>query len=69
MGLEKSIERGKERRKEYRDGDPRSVDTSCHNHGSCPWCKGNRTHSARVQEEIAKDKIKEYEDNPEPLEE
>ena len=40
MGLEKSIQYRKEKRKKYRDS--REFDHSCRNHSSCPWCKSNR---------------------------
>jgi hypothetical protein len=23
------------------------VDSHCKNHGECPWCRGNRTHSSK----------------------
>lgn len=42
MGLEKSIQSGKEHRKPYRGA--KAVDSTCRNHGSCPWCQGNRTY-------------------------
>ena len=41
MSLEKSIKHGKEHRKEYR-GSAR-WDGTCRNHGSCGYCKSNRT--------------------------
>ena len=31
----------KERRKSYRDS--KAFDCTCRNHGSCDWCKNNRT--------------------------
>ena len=43
MGLEKAIKSGKEHRKEYRKS--KVFDTSCRNHGGCPYCKENRTHN------------------------
>lgn len=54
MSLEKAIKHGKERRKPYRGA--KAVDKACRNHGSCHWCKGNRTHSERVRKEKADDK-------------
>lgn len=36
---------GKERRKHYRGS--KAVDSTCRNHGSCDWCRSNRTHSTR----------------------
>lgn len=52
MGLEKAIKSGKEHRKEYRGA--KRVDSSCRNHGGCPWCEENRTYQSRK----LKDKIK-----------
>lgn len=40
MSLDKSIQSGKEHRKEYRGS--KACDTTCRNHGSCVWCEGNR---------------------------
>ena len=42
MALDKAIEAGKEKRKPYKGA--KAVDCSCRNHGSCPWCTGNRTY-------------------------
>lgn len=43
MSLDKAIEHGKEHRRWIgKKGYAKSVDTSCRNHGSCEWCKGNR---------------------------
>ena len=39
--MDKAIEHGKEHRKPYRGA--KAVDMTCRNHGSCPWCIGNRT--------------------------
>jgi hypothetical protein len=27
----------------------KQVDSSCRNHGSCPWCRGNRMHKYQRQ--------------------
>lgn len=45
MSLDKAIEHKKEKRKPYRKA--KAVDKTCRNHGSCPWCKGNRLHKFR----------------------
>ena len=45
MSLDKAIEHGKERRKQYRHS--KAIDHSCRNHGSCPWCQQNRLHKFR----------------------
>ena len=43
MSLDKAVLHRKEKREPYYDGDPRSFDTTCRNHGSCPSCRRNRT--------------------------
>ena len=48
MSLDKAIEHGKEKRKPYRGA--KSIDATCRNHGSCPWCKENRTHGNKKRE-------------------
>ena len=48
MGLEKAIEHGKEKRKEYTGG--KRIDRTCRNHGGCPWCEGNRLHKHKKKE-------------------
>ena len=45
MSLDKGIEHGKEKRKQYHGS--KAFDRSCRNHGSCPWCKENRLHKFR----------------------
>lgn len=45
MVFDKSIESGKEHRRQYVGA--KRVDKSCRNHGSCPWCQGNRKHNYR----------------------
>ena len=47
MSLNKSIASGKEHRKPYRKA--KAVDKSCRNHGSCPYCSGNRKHATEVR--------------------
>ena len=42
MSMDKGVEYGKEKRKEYRGA--KSIDRTCRNHGSCPWCEGGRQH-------------------------
>ncbi len=48
MSLDKRIAKGEEKRKPYFDS--RRFDYSCRNHGTCPWCYGNRTHKHKKQE-------------------
>ncbi len=45
MSLDKSITHGKEKRKPYRGA--KAIDTTCRNHGGCPWCERNRLHKFR----------------------
>lgn len=45
MSMDKAIAHGKEHRKPYRGS--KSIDCSCRNHGSCPWCLENRKHKFR----------------------
>ena len=50
MSLDKVIEHGKEKRKQYYGA--KAVDRTCRNHGSCGWCKGNRMHKFKKKEPI-----------------
>ena len=50
MSLDKAINSGKEHRKHYHGS--KAFDTTCRNHGSCPWCQGNRKHKADKQQPI-----------------
>jgi len=45
MALDKAIQHGKEHRKPYRKA--KAIDKTCRNHGSCPYCEGNRKHKFR----------------------
>ena len=58
MGLEKAIKHGKEHRKSYYGA--KAVDQTCRNHGSCPWCMGNRLYHGRKLEQAASDSVKDY---------
>ena len=58
MSLEKSIQHGKEKRKNYRDS--RRFDWSCRNHGKCDWCKNGRLHNFKLKEFAAIQEIKEW---------
>lgn len=57
MGLEKAIEHGKEKRKPYKGA--KAVDCSCRNHGTCEWCRGNRTNNTNKKREKAISEMKE----------
>lgn len=58
MGLEKAIEHGKEKRKSYKGA--KAVDHTCRNHGSCEWCKGNRSYENCKKELRIEQEIEEY---------
>ena len=67
MSMHKAIKSGKEHRKEWEDKGSycKSVDTHCQNHGGryksweCPYCKSNRLHKFKKEEEKSKSKLKE----------
>ena len=58
MSLDQAIRHGKEHRQPYRKA--KAVDKSCRNHGSCAYCKSNRTHKNKVREDISREKMQEY---------
>ena len=59
MSLDKAVQHGKEYRKPYTGG--KAIDRTCRNHGSYDYCRENRLHASKVQQEIADAKLKEYE--------
>lgn len=59
MSLDKAIKYGKEKRKPYRRS--KAFDQSCRNHGSCPWCEGNRTYNDRKRRNAADDRLRKWE--------
>lgn len=56
MSLDKAVQHGKEYRKPYTGG--KAIDRTCRNHGSCDYCRENRLHASKVQQEIADAKLK-----------
>lgn len=56
MSLDKAIEHNKEHRKKYYGA--KSVDSTCRNHGSCPWCKENRAYKNKKLKEKEKYDLK-----------
>ena len=63
MAMHKAIKSGKEHRVEYgTKGQPycKAVDSSCRNHGFCPWCLGNRTNKEKNKDKLAKQEIKNF---------
>ncbi len=47
--LDKAIEHGKEKRKQY--SNPKRIDPTCRNHGGCPYCEGNRNYHDRKEKD------------------
>lgn len=45
MSLDKAIKFGKEHRKPYTGS--KAIDSTCRNHGSCPYCEENRKYKFR----------------------
>jgi len=45
MSFKKAIKHGKERRKPYRGS--KRFDSSCRNHGSCPYCSSGRLFASK----------------------
>ncbi len=63
MSMHKAIKSGKEHRVEYgTKGQPycKAIDPSCRNHGSCPWCLGNRTNKEKNKDRLAKKEIQDF---------
>lgn len=58
MSLDKAIQHNKEHRKPYHGS--KAIDSTCRNHGGCPYCQRNRTHKNKVRESVATEKIKEF---------
>ena len=58
MSLDKSIQHDKEHRKPYRGA--KAIDATCRNHGSCKWCKGNRTHKNDKRKLTTEQEMSEY---------
>lgn len=58
MSLDKAIKHGKEKRTEFRRS--KAVDTTCRNHGSCPYCSSNRKHATKRQYGRVEDQEDEY---------
>jgi hypothetical protein len=58
MSLIKAIKYGKEKRQPYRKS--KAFDYSCHNHGSCKWCEGNRTNKNNEKRRIAEKEMRDF---------
>ena len=61
MSLDKAIQYGKEHRRPYKGA--KAIDKICRNHGSCGWCKDNRTYANTKREQSAESEIKEFGEN------
>lgn len=55
MSLDKAIKHKKEKRKPFTKA--KAVDYTCRNHGTCPYCKQNRTFNSRKRLEACKCQI------------
>lgn len=60
MSLDKAIKHKKERRKQYRGA--KAVDSTCRNHGSDDWAKGDRLYRSKKELERTWQNIKEYQE-------
>lgn len=58
MSLDKLIKKGWEHRKPYKGS--KSIDSTCRNHGSCVWCRDNRTYKNNKREREALEKEREF---------
>ena len=56
MALDKAIRSGKEHRKPYYGS--KTIDYTCRNHGSCPYCEQNRRH--KFLDKNGKDLLNDY---------
>jgi hypothetical protein len=61
MSLDKGIESGKEKRKQYRKS--KRFDSTCRNHGSCKYCENNRLHNDKKRKVSADEKLKDLDNN------
>lgn len=58
MGLDKSIQSGKEHRKPYRG--VKAIDATCRNHGSCERCHGNRIYKNKKRKLASEQRLKDF---------
>ena len=50
--------RNAEHRRPYRGA--KSVDSTCRNHGGCPWCEGNRLHNRKKGEAAQEEQVRDF---------
>ena len=55
MSLDKAIEHGKEKRRQYPPRSAKAIAPWCRNHGNCEWCKENRKHKFRDKKPLEKE--------------
>lgn len=60
MSMDKAIQHGKEYRKPYHGA--KAVDSTCRNHGSCPYCEGNRMYHNKKELERTDSEMREMEE-------
>lgn len=58
MSLDKAIEHGKEKRKQYFGS--KAIDHTCRNHGTCGWCEDDRLYHVKKTEDSMEDRFREY---------
>lgn len=46
--------------KKRKTNNGKRVDSTCRNHGSCDWCKGNRLHHSDKGIMVSNEQLKEY---------
>lgn len=57
MSFDKSVQSGKEHRKQYTGA--KFIDRTCRNHGSCVYCRENRTHKNDKRKLAVEQRLKE----------
>lgn len=55
MSFDNNYPNRKDIRKPFRKS--KHFDRSCRNHGTCPYCRSNRTHSNNKREYVAKEQL------------
>ena len=61
MSLDKAIEHGKEKRRQYKGA--KAIDCTCRNHGSCAWCRENRLYQQLKIDVASRQALDEMEDD------
>lgn len=58
MSLDKAIEHGKEKRKQYTGA--KAIYLNCRNHGTCDFCKSNRLYQQTKADEATRQKMADF---------